>query len=183
MLGSVALMGGVAFGQDERPAAEKPTAAQKRDANLEKQIDNRLDRDKVLKKHVIDAQVTDRNVTLVGMVTTDDEKTRAGRLARIKGVTAVDNQIAVEAGDHEPARGDGDTGTKPRIDPTPTEPVNPAPPPTGEPGVPPAPSPSPTDDRRGEPPLGPTPSPAPERGPAPRPAPDPNASAPGPVLD
>jgi hypothetical protein len=150
--GLVGLLGGAAFAQDA-----PQTAAEKRDARLEKRIEMRFDRDKQLMEHDLDAEVSNGNVTLVGSVRTEGQKRRAEQLARIKGVAALDNQIQILATeDSSDETGQDREGTETREKPT-IEPDDPGPfsPRGSEPGM----WPSPMDDRPGKPLPSPVPSP------------------------
>jgi len=66
------------------------------DKPLDKQIEKQLKADPSLKHANIHVSVDGGVATLTGTVATDAEKSRAGRLARIGGVTRVDNQILVD---------------------------------------------------------------------------------------
>src|SRR5262245_32337503 len=84
------LLGGPLIG----PAAAKGTATRS-DSALDRSIEHRMKADPSLKRYDIDVSVKDHVATLTGTVATDRERARAVRLASIKGVTRVDNQIAV----------------------------------------------------------------------------------------
>jgi hypothetical protein len=66
------------------------------DARVEQKIEARFEQDSKLAGRKVDAQASGGTVTLVGMVASEQDRARAERLARIKGVTTVDNQIVVE---------------------------------------------------------------------------------------
>jgi osmotically-inducible protein OsmY len=69
------------------------------DNRLEDRIEDRIERDKRLKQRDIDVDVDDSGVVrLQGSVPTAAERARAERLARVKGVSRVDNEINVERG-------------------------------------------------------------------------------------
>jgi hyperosmotically inducible protein len=78
----------------KKPAAH--AAAKVDDATLDSRIEARLKKDAALKKNNIDVSVSDGVVTLTGTVHSPGQRTRAGRLARIAGVTRVDNKLDVE---------------------------------------------------------------------------------------
>src|SRR5512143_4002038 len=73
----------------KKPAAH--AAAKVDDATLDSRSEARLKKDAALKKDTIDVSVSDGVVTLTGTVRSPGQRTRAGRLARIAGVTRVDN--------------------------------------------------------------------------------------------
>ena len=66
------------------------------DTSMEQKIEARFEHDAKLAGHKLDAQASGGTVTLVGVVASEQDRARAEGLARIKGVTTVDNQIAVE---------------------------------------------------------------------------------------
>jgi hyperosmotically inducible periplasmic protein len=77
-------------------AASQAAGVKAAEHSLSEQIEDRLEQDSLLKKHDIKVSV-DRDVaTLTGTVASDSERTRAGKLAKIKGIGKVDNQIVVE---------------------------------------------------------------------------------------
>jgi hypothetical protein len=120
----------------QAPAGEEASgqAQAAKDAKLEKKIDSRLEKDKGLKKHGLDAAVLDGNVTLTGTVNSDAEKARAEKLAQTKGVSSVDNQIEVLGAAQEGAAPPAGEGA--------------APPPAGEQG---AASPAPGEEQQAQP--------------------------------
>jgi osmotically-inducible protein OsmY len=67
------------------------------DRNTEKQlsdqIEDRFEQDATLKNHNLKASVDGRIATLTGTVETEAQKDRAGRLARVAGITDVENKI------------------------------------------------------------------------------------------
>jgi osmotically-inducible protein OsmY len=66
------------------------------DKTLTDRIDAKLKADATLKKFDVDVSVKDGVATLTGKVRTEAEKVRAGRDARVPGVTRVDNQLVVD---------------------------------------------------------------------------------------
>jgi hyperosmotically inducible protein len=64
-------------------------------AMAESQIQTRFQTDADLRNNQIQAIVDNGVVTLKGTVDTDTEKSKAARLAMVKGVTGVDNQLKV----------------------------------------------------------------------------------------
>jgi len=77
--------------------APPPPAPQKvDDATLDSRVEARLKADAALKKDTIDVAVNDGVVTLTGTVHSRGLRTRAERLAKIAGVSRVDNKLEVE---------------------------------------------------------------------------------------
>jgi hyperosmotically inducible periplasmic protein len=64
-------------------------------AQAESQIQMRLQQDTDLKNNRLQATVDNGVVTLKGTVDTEAERTKAGKLAMVKGVSQVDNQLRV----------------------------------------------------------------------------------------
>jgi hyperosmotically inducible periplasmic protein len=64
-------------------------------AQAESQIQTRFQSDADLRNNSIQATIENGVVTLKGTVDTDGEKAKAARLAMVKGVTHVDNQLKV----------------------------------------------------------------------------------------
>ena len=74
-----------------------PQAAQKvDDSTLTTRVEARLKQDPSLKKEKIDVAVADGVVTLTGAVHSRTHSARAERLAKVRGVTRVDNKLEVE---------------------------------------------------------------------------------------
>jgi osmotically-inducible protein OsmY len=69
------------------------------DSTLHDRIHSAIEKDPTLKNQAIDVDVKDHVVTLSGAVQTDSRKVRAERVAKIAGVTRVDNQLRVDAKD------------------------------------------------------------------------------------
>jgi hyperosmotically inducible periplasmic protein len=82
---------GVSAGQQAVTSA----AANVDDSALKSQIASNLDKSSLAPRD-IDVDVTQGVVTLTGKVRTATEKARAARLARVTGVTRVDNRITVD---------------------------------------------------------------------------------------
>jgi hyperosmotically inducible protein len=78
-----------------RTAARQSTTAD-RDVTLTQQIQTTIAADPSLKPYGVDVRVEHGVATLAGTVQTDAQRTRAGRLARVKGVTRVDNELVVD---------------------------------------------------------------------------------------
>jgi hyperosmotically inducible protein len=66
------------------------------DKVLDTQIEQRIHSDATLKKHHIDVSVDAGVATLTGTVPTEADRTKATRLATIKGIARVDNKITVD---------------------------------------------------------------------------------------
>jgi len=77
------------------PDIKTPPGVQKGPA-LDKQIEQRLHKDASLKKYHLNVTVIGDVATLMGTVATDRQRTRAGSLAKVKGITRVDNQLVVD---------------------------------------------------------------------------------------
>lgn len=75
--------------------AASTQSAEDRDDALEDRIESILKKDSMLAPRKIDVEAKDGHVTLTGTVRTETEKSRAGQLANVTGVSAVDNQIEV----------------------------------------------------------------------------------------
>ena len=99
VLGVAALL---AFGaapaaaQKTQPPASKMAVNQPSDKTLSDRIDKRLDTDVSLKKYDLNVAVDNHVATLTGTVATTTQKTRAGSLARITGISKVENNIVVD---------------------------------------------------------------------------------------
>jgi predicted kinase len=93
----VALVGlGLGVSASMGVAADRP---QKNpgDARVERKIEARFEQDGKLAGRQLDAQASGGTVTLVGRVASEQDRARAESLARVKGVTTVDNRIEVES--------------------------------------------------------------------------------------
>jgi osmotically-inducible protein OsmY len=66
------------------------------DKTIEQRIEDRVKADASLKKYDIDVSVEAGVVTLKGTIATEAQKAQIGRLARVTGVTRVDNRITVD---------------------------------------------------------------------------------------
>jgi hyperosmotically inducible protein len=71
-------------------------AASTSDHAIDKKIEQRLNANASLKPYHLKASVDGGVATLTGTVRTEAQKTRAGQLAMVTGVTRVDNQITVD---------------------------------------------------------------------------------------
>lgn len=100
----VLLVGGVAVASlslSVHPASALPQATTVApvagdDGSLQSQIEDALKKSPSLAPRDIDVDVEHGVVTLTGVVRTSAERTRAARLAAVKGVTRVDNRITVD---------------------------------------------------------------------------------------
>jgi hyperosmotically inducible protein len=98
--GLILCLGGAAVAAaNDNETTEKPTAQEKSDNKLSKQIESRIEHDKTLKNRNINTEVSGGTVTLTGTVASSSEKMKAEKLAKVKGVSDIDNQIEVQ-GDH-----------------------------------------------------------------------------------
>jgi hyperosmotically inducible protein len=70
--------------------------AQLSEDDLRDHIAYHLETNAMVKKYDITVKVEHHDVTLLGTVATDAQKSEAGKLAKIDGVGKVDNQIAVD---------------------------------------------------------------------------------------
>src|SRR6187401_2226541 len=76
-----------------------PTPAQKStDDTLEDRSEYRLETDAIVKKYDIKVKVTNAEAVLTGHVATDAQKAEAGKVAKIDGVTRVQNNVTVDPG-------------------------------------------------------------------------------------
>ncbi len=73
-----------------------PILAPQMDSTLADRITYRLDTDSILHKYDVQASVNGGVATLTGTVATAAQKTQAVRLARITGISRVDDQITVD---------------------------------------------------------------------------------------
>lgn len=74
----------------QQTAAVKPT-----DQTIDDQVESRIKSDASLKKHTIVVTVDDGVVTLTGTVPTEAESAKAARIAKVTGVTRVNNNLIV----------------------------------------------------------------------------------------
>ena len=66
------------------------------DVAIQDRIEHRLATDSDVKKYDIDVKVSNGMVTLNGAVATDAQKAEAARIAKVSGVTNIDNNIKVD---------------------------------------------------------------------------------------
>jgi hyperosmotically inducible protein len=96
-LGGVVLLAGAARPASASPQATTSPAATPDDSTLQARVTADLKKNATLAAREVDVDVHEGIVTLKGTVRTADEKARAARLATLKGVTAVRNEIVVDA--------------------------------------------------------------------------------------
>ena len=95
-LGSVFLVAAiVALPVSTYAAAPQTPAVQQTDKTIDDQVEARINADAALKKHSIVVTVDEGVVTLTGIVPTQAESAKAARLANVKGVTRVNNNLVV----------------------------------------------------------------------------------------
>ena len=99
---AVGLLGVVLVASAARPASASPQAAASAaatpdDSTLKARVTASLKKNTTLAAREVDVDVPEGIVTLKGMVWTAEEKAQAARLATLKGVTAVRNEIVVDA--------------------------------------------------------------------------------------
>jgi hyperosmotically inducible protein len=95
-LGSVFLVAAiVALPVSTYAAAPQTPAVQQTDKTIDDQVEARINADASLKKHSIVVTVDEGVVTLTGVVPTQAESAKAARLANVKGVTRVNNNLVV----------------------------------------------------------------------------------------
>jgi hyperosmotically inducible protein len=95
MLATIALVASASLGS----ASPRQSVATVDDAGLRQQIERRFETSPMLKNQDLTVSVDDSVVTLTGVVTTKESKGRALRLAKVKGVSRVEDQIEVRAKD------------------------------------------------------------------------------------
>jgi osmotically-inducible protein OsmY len=78
-------------------ASPQAAAVKPSDHTLTERIETRVHQDAALKNHDVDVSVDNGVATLTGTVATNAQKTRAATLARVKGITRVDNRLVVDA--------------------------------------------------------------------------------------
>jgi len=86
----------VALGPVSTFAAQAPTTAKPANKNIDARIDQRLKADPTLKKYNIHVSVDNGVATLTGTVPTEADRAKAADIAKVDGVTRVDNQIVVD---------------------------------------------------------------------------------------
>jgi len=92
-----------------RAATSQDTDVKAADHTLSERIETRVHRDAALKTHDVRISVDSGVATLTGTVATRKQRERAAQLARVTGITRVDNQIVVD-------RSASATGTKGTLD-------------------------------------------------------------------
>lgn len=96
-LAGIVCLAGPARTASAGPQSPTATASQVDDSTLKSRIVANLEKNATLAAHHLDVAVDKGIVTLKGVVASASEKTRAARLATIKGVTEVHNEIVVDA--------------------------------------------------------------------------------------
>jgi hyperosmotically inducible periplasmic protein len=86
----------VALGPVSTFAAQAPTTAKPANKTIDARIDQRLKADPTLKKYNIHVSVDNGVATLTGTVPTEADRAKAADIAKVDGVTRVDNQIVVD---------------------------------------------------------------------------------------
>ncbi len=92
---SMLMLGATLFGFGTTRMALGDEMPGRATAKAEEQIQTRFQSDSDLRNNQIVAVIDNGVVTLKGVVDTDAEKAKAARLAMVKGVTHVDNQLKV----------------------------------------------------------------------------------------
>lgn len=96
-LAGVVCLAGPARTAPAGPQSPPAAATQVDDSTLKSRIVANLEKNATLAAHHLDVAVDKGIVTLKGVVARASEKTRAARLATIRGVTEVHNEIVVDA--------------------------------------------------------------------------------------
>jgi hyperosmotically inducible protein len=86
----------VAFGPVSTYAAQATTTAKPTNKSIDARIDQRLKADPTLKKYNIHVSVDNGVATLTGTVPTEADRAKAADIAKVDGVTRVENQIVVD---------------------------------------------------------------------------------------
>lgn len=93
VIGSVVALFVLFAGLTQIAAAQTKTA----DETLKDRVEYRLETNATTRKYDIKVRAAAGKVTLTGDVATEAQKAEAAKVAKIKGVTEVDNQIKVDA--------------------------------------------------------------------------------------
>src|SRR5437763_5606532 len=111
-LSAIALAAGLVWSASSVATAQPPaggTTITAQDRALDARIQKRLGDEPSLKKYNVKVSVEGGVATLSGTVGTEAERTRAGEIANVPGVTRVDNKIVADL--HAATRrGKGKTG-------------------------------------------------------------------------
>lgn len=94
-IGSLVCAAALVVGVTPGSAAPQTTAAAKPSA-LDARISQRLKADPTLKRYNIKVHVEGPTATLSGTVPTEADRSKAAELAKVNGITRVDNQIVVD---------------------------------------------------------------------------------------
>jgi hyperosmotically inducible periplasmic protein len=93
--GTFALVVVTAVPASMHAAVQQPAAVRPTDKTIDDEIESRMRNDASLKKHSIVVTVDNGVVTLTGTVPTEGDSAKAARLAKIDGVTRVNNNLIV----------------------------------------------------------------------------------------
>jgi hyperosmotically inducible periplasmic protein len=77
-------------------APQKTTAAKPSEKSIDARITQRMKADPALKKYNIHVSVDGGVAKLTGTVATEADRSKAGTLAKVDGITSVDNQLVVD---------------------------------------------------------------------------------------
>ena len=99
LLITLALVGGLTTSLGFTPVCEAQTAPAPSDKTLEDRIDYSLETNAMVRKYNLDVKVDKGVATLTGDVANAAQKAEAEKLAKISGVTRVDNKIEVDPGE------------------------------------------------------------------------------------
>jgi hyperosmotically inducible periplasmic protein len=88
--------GGLVSSTARLDAATPQAAAATSDKTLHSRIESRIHSDATLKKYNIDVDVDGGVATLTGTVATEADRAKAANLAKVNGVSRVDNKIVVD---------------------------------------------------------------------------------------
>lgn len=86
----------VATPANNAQATKQAAPAKITDDQLKDRIEHRLETDRIVRKYDVKVHVANAVATLSGDVATEAQKLEAGRVAHVKGISKVDNQIKVD---------------------------------------------------------------------------------------
>src|SRR3954447_22904526 len=95
-IGTVVCAAAFVVGVTPGSAAPQSTAAAGKPSAVDARISQRLKADPTLKKYNIKVQVEGTTATLSGTVPTEADRSKAGELAKVNGISRVNNQIVVD---------------------------------------------------------------------------------------
>jgi len=90
------ILGGLVSSTARLDAAAPQAASATSDKALDSRIENRIHSDATLKKYNIDVDVDGGVATLTGTVATEGDRAKAANLAKVNGVSRVENKILVD---------------------------------------------------------------------------------------